>query len=94
MATRNGATALGLATGTLAPGVPADIILVSTRIAANTPLHNAVSNLVYSCNGGAVETTICNGRVLMLDRVVPGEEQVLDGAAKAARDLVRRAQSS
>ena len=94
MATVNGAKGLGLATGTLVAGAPADIILVSARIACNTPLHNATSNLVYSCSGGAVETTICDGRVLMLDHEVPGEEQILSEATKAAQELVRRAQSA
>ena len=94
MATANGAKGLGLATGMLAPGTPADIILVATREACNTPLHNATSNIVYSCNGGSVETTICNGRVLMLNRDVPGEKEILEGASAAAADLVRRAQPS
>jgi 5-methylthioadenosine/S-adenosylhomocysteine deaminase len=94
MATANGAKGLGLPTGTLAPGTPADIILVATREACNTPLHNATSNIIYSCNGGAVETTICNGMVLMLNREVPGEKEILEGASAAATDLVRRAQSS
>ena len=94
IATVNGAQALGLGTGRLVIGTPADIILVSAHIACNTPLHNATSNLVYACSGSAVETTICNGRVLMLDREVPGEEQVLEGAAKAAQELVRRAQAA
>ena len=94
MATANGAKGLGLATGTLVAGAPADIILVTARTACNTPLHNAISNLVYSCNGGTVGTTICDGRVLMLDREVPGEEQILSEAATAAQELVRRAQSA
>jgi 5-methylthioadenosine/S-adenosylhomocysteine deaminase len=94
MATTAGAQALGFGTGILTVGAPADIILVSTRTACNTPLHNAASNLVYSCSGSSVETTICNGRVLMLDRVVPGEQEILTGATKAALDLVRRAGSA
>jgi 5-methylthioadenosine/S-adenosylhomocysteine deaminase len=94
MATANGAKALGFPTGRLAPGTPADIVLVSSAIACNTPLHNATSNLVYACSGGAVETTICNGRVLMLDRECPGEAEILSGAATAARELVKRAQSA
>jgi 5-methylthioadenosine/S-adenosylhomocysteine deaminase len=94
MATGNGARALGFPTGKLAAGAPADIVLVSTATACMTPLHNATSNLIYSCNGGAVETTICNGRVLMLDREVPGEAAVLEGASAAARGLVKRAQSA
>jgi 5-methylthioadenosine/S-adenosylhomocysteine deaminase len=94
MATANGAKGLGLASGALVAGAPADIILVTARTACNTPLHNATSNLVYSCNGGTVGTTICDGRVLMLDREVPGEEQILAEAASAAQELVRRAQSA
>ena len=94
MATANGAKALGFPTGKLAVGAPADIVLVTTAAACNTPLHNATSNLIYACNGGTVETTICNGRVLMLDREIPGEEAILKGAGNAARELVKRAQSA
>src|SRR5208337_4191647 len=93
MATVNGAKALGFGTGTLAAGAPADIILVSTLTPCNTPLHNAASNLVYACNGAAVETTICNGRVLMLDREIPGEAEIIRNAAHAAAGLVKRAQT-
>jgi 5-methylthioadenosine/S-adenosylhomocysteine deaminase len=90
MANVAGARALGCGTGTLAEGVPADLVLVSSRVACNTPLHHSPSNLVYSCSGAAVETTICNGRVLMLNREIPGDEEVLTRAARAAHDLVRR----
>jgi len=90
MATTNGAKALDFGTGTLSAGAPADIVLVSTRTACNTPLHNATSNLVYSCSGAAVETTICDGRVLMLNHEIPGEEKIRACAAKAAHDLVNR----
>jgi len=93
MATKNGAKALGFGTGVLAAGAPADIILVSTHASCNTPLHNAASNLVYSCSGAAVETTICNGRILMLEREIPGESEVLTHAAHAAAGLVKRAQT-
>jgi 5-methylthioadenosine/S-adenosylhomocysteine deaminase len=92
MATANGAEALGFGTGRLAVGAAADIVLVSTREVCNTPLHNAASNLVYSCNGGAVETTICDGKVLMLEGMIPGEEVIRESAATAARELVNRAQ--
>ena len=93
MVTTNGAKALGLGPGTLAAGAPADIILVSSRIPCNTPLHNAASNLVYACSGAAVETTICNGRVLMLDREIPGESDIIKNAAQSAASLVKRAQT-
>jgi 5-methylthioadenosine/S-adenosylhomocysteine deaminase len=94
LATENGGKALGFGTGKLVIGAPADIVLVSTHTVCNTPLHNAASNIVYSCNGGSVETTICDGKVLMLEREIPGEEALRTSAARAAHDLVRRAGNS
>jgi len=91
MATSAGARALGFGDGRLEAGSPADIILVDTKSACATPMHNPVSNMVYACNGSAVETVICNGRILMLERNVPGEQEILDGAARAAAALVARA---
>jgi 5-methylthioadenosine/S-adenosylhomocysteine deaminase len=91
----HGARALGLATASgLVPGAPADIILVRVQEPCNTPLHNADSNLVYACNGACVDTTICSGRILMHGREVPGEDEVLAEAARAAKALVQRAQQS
>lgn len=91
LATLNAHAALGLPGGRLEPGAPADLVLVETAIPCNTPLHNAVSNAVYACPGASVTTTICNGRVLMHERVVPGADEVLSRAAAAARTLVERA---
>jgi 5-methylthioadenosine/S-adenosylhomocysteine deaminase len=94
LATENGGKALGFCTGKLSVGTPADIVLVSTHTPCNTPLHNAASNLVYSCKGGAVETTICDGKVLMLEHEIPGEAAVRERAARAAHELVHRARNS
>jgi 5-methylthioadenosine/S-adenosylhomocysteine deaminase len=91
MATAAGANALGIGNGTLAAGEPADLILVTANTACNVPMHHATSNLVYSCSGSAVETVLCNGRVLMLEREVPGEQEILAGAQRAASGLVKRA---
>jgi 5-methylthioadenosine/S-adenosylhomocysteine deaminase len=94
LATNNGGKALGFGTGKLEIGAPADIILVSTQNVCNTPLYNAASNLVYSCNGGSVETTICDGKVLMLEREIPGEAAIRKSAVRAAHELVCRAGNS
>ena len=91
MATEAGANALGIGNGTLAAGEPADLILITANTACNVPMHHATSNLVYSCSGSAVETVLCNGRVLMLEREVPGEQEILAGAQRAASGLVKRA---
>ncbi len=94
MATSAGSRALGFGTGTLAAGEPADIILVSSTTTCNVPMHHPVSNMVYSCGGSAVETVICSGRVLMLEREVPHEQEILAGAREAASSLVHRATQS
>jgi 5-methylthioadenosine/S-adenosylhomocysteine deaminase len=91
MATAAGSRALGAGNGSLAVGEPADMILLDRDAICNIPLHTLESNLVYACSGSAVRTVICGGRVLMLDRHVPGQEEVLREAAAAASRLVRRA---
>jgi 5-methylthioadenosine/S-adenosylhomocysteine deaminase len=91
MATTAGARALRTGNGTLSPGDAADIILVDRRAVCNTPLHTLASNMVYACTGSAVRTVICGGRILMLDRFIPGEAEILTQAAAAAADLVQRA---
>lgn len=90
IASRNGAKALGLNAGVIAPGYLADIILVG-RNPTNTPAFNTTSNAVYATGGLAVDTTICNGAVLMHDGIIPGAEEILAKAEETAFDLVRRA---
>lgn len=94
MATSAGARALGFGNGRIAPGEPADIILLDPGAVCNTPAHSVTSNVVYSCPGSAVTTTICHGSVLMHDRIVPGGEEILREAARAARALVEKVRES
>jgi 5-methylthioadenosine/S-adenosylhomocysteine deaminase len=91
MATDAGARALGIPSGRIRSGAPADLVLVSMAVPSMTPLHSEESNLVYSATGSSVDTVICDGRVLMLHGEVPGEKEVLSHAAKAAAALVKRA---
>lgn len=91
MATTNGAKALGIPTGTLQPGRPADIVLIDAATPSMVPMHNAVSNIVYSCTGGAVDTVICDGCILMAEKVIPGEAEILEKAQDIATELVARA---
>jgi 5-methylthioadenosine/S-adenosylhomocysteine deaminase len=76
-ATSQGADILGLNAGRLAEGCLADLCLVDLRLPAFTPNHNFVSNLVYAANGSCVDTVICNGTIIMQNRKVPGEEEIL-----------------
>jgi 5-methylthioadenosine/S-adenosylhomocysteine deaminase len=70
MATLGGARALGMASeiGSLEPGKRADLISVSMSAARQTPLYDPISHLVYVTRGDDVQTTIVNGRILMLNR--------------------------
>lgn len=47
-----------------------------------TPCHNLVSNLVYSADGSVVDTTIVDGKVIMLHGCIEGEEEVLEKQLK------------
>jgi len=92
MATANGARALNIPGGVIEQGKPADIALISLSHPSMVPLHNPVSNLVYAGCGGLVRTVLCNGKVLMLNGIIPGEEEIVAGATKTAADLLSRAE--
>jgi 5-methylthioadenosine/S-adenosylhomocysteine deaminase len=91
MATEAGALALGIPSGRIEPGAPADLVLVSLRAPSMTPLFSEESNLVYAATGSSVDTAICDGRILMLRGEIPGEEEILARAAASAASLVERA---
>jgi len=88
LATENGARALGIDAGRIAPGKLADIVLVDLGTPQLHPGHNLVSDLAYAANGSCVDTVICDGKILMQDRKVEGEDEILERANEAALDLV------
>lgn len=89
-ATSVGAAIFGIEAGRVAEGYLADLCLVDLALPAFTPNFNFVSNLVYAANGGCVDTVICDGKVLMEHKRVPGEEEIMERAAKVAYELVAR----
>ena len=80
----------GLKAGRIAEGYLADLCLVDLDIPAFTPNHNFVSNLVYAANGSCIDTVICDGKILMQDKKVPGEEEIMEKAAEIAYNLMKR----
>jgi 5-methylthioadenosine/S-adenosylhomocysteine deaminase len=88
MATMGGARVLGLqgTIGSIEAGKRADLIVVGTNRARQTPLYDPISQLVYATHGDDVKTTIVNGRVLMRDRKVAtlDEATVLADARRLA----------
>lgn len=89
-ATVNGARMYGLDAGRIATGMLADCILVDLDHLRMVPGHNLVSNLIYGAGSACVDTTICNGRVLMLGGRVEGEEEILEQVRASVARLTGR----
>lgn len=67
-ATSGGARALGLGhVGSIEPGMRGDLILVNVMEPGMQPLHDPVSQLVYSASGAEICATVCDGRLLYQD---------------------------
>lgn len=86
-ATRAGAEAFGIDGGIIEPGRLADLMLVDLNQPAMAAGHNLISDLVYAADSSCVDTVICDGRILMRNRVVPGEKEVIRMARKCAEHL-------
>ncbi len=69
----------------LGPGEPADFLLLAD--APELSLGDFTAGLVYAASGAVVDTTVVNGRVLMRDGRVEGEDEVLGRALERARRL-------
>ncbi|MFH1055827.1 MAG: amidohydrolase [Candidatus Altiarchaeota archaeon] len=90
MATLDGARSLKIDAGRLEEGALADIVLIDMKSPQLTPCHNLISNLVYSANGGCVDTVICDGKMIMEGRKVEGEEELMEKVSEVAKDLTTR----
>lgn len=87
-ATSAGYQILGIDGGRLEEGALADLCLLRSKTPIMTPCHNLVSNLVYSADGSVVDTTIVDGKVIMLHGCIEGEEEVLEKTAERAYNLI------
>ena len=87
VATENGFKAAGINAGRIEVGKVADLILVDLENLAFVPMHDTLSSLFYAAHGDAVDTVICNGRIVMHNRHVEGEEEILTQAFRQARKL-------
>ncbi|MBR6270405.1 MAG: amidohydrolase [Bacteroidales bacterium] len=91
VATCNGARALGIDAGRIEEGALADIALIDVRKPAFVPDFNFLSNYVLAADSSCVDTLICGGRILMENRKVEGEEEILAETEKQARRLMKKA---
>ncbi len=82
MATCNGARALGLETGAIREGLLADCVLVDLDNPRLVPGFSLIDDLVYSADSSCIDTVICDGRILMRDGHVDGEEEIIAEARR------------
>ena len=92
MGTIKGAEALGLddEIGSIEVGKKADIILIDTNSANMVPDSSTLtSNVIYSANGSNVDTTICNGKILMENKqlTILDEQEIYAKAREAIKNL-------
>lgn len=86
--TENGGKLLGIKTGKIEVGYLADLVLIDLMTPAFTPNYNFTSNLIYAAHGNYVDTVICDGRIIMENKVVEGEREILINASKSAQRLL------
>lgn len=87
-ATSIGADILGIDAGRIEVGRLADLCLIDLNRPEMVPLHDLTSNLVYSASGSFVDTVIIDGRIVMQGGYVPGEEEIIADARRAAARLI------
>ncbi|MCQ2192130.1 MAG: amidohydrolase [Paludibacteraceae bacterium] len=90
MATAGGAKAFGIDAGVIEEGRLADALLVDLNNEKLVPNYNLISNLVYSADSSCIDTVICNGKVVMKNRVVPGEKEIIEQARETCKSLIAR----
>ncbi len=90
MATQTAADIFRLGRWSIEEGSSPDIILIDLDRPEFVPNFELYSDMVYATNGSAVDTVICNGEVVMENRIVPGEDEIMAKAGEIARDLVKR----
>lgn len=88
IATKGGFDALHINAGSIEEGKLADLILVDLNNIAFIPNNNTLSNLIYAAHGDCVDTVICNGKIVMQNHHVPGEELIIENARKAVEQLI------
>ena len=82
-ATLTGAQAFGIDAGVIAEGKLADALLIDLDQPCMVGDYSLTSNLVYSADPSVVDTVICDGEILMRERVIPGEAEIVAAAREA-----------
>ncbi len=88
MATRNAALAYGFDAGEIAEGRLADCLLIDMNNERLVPNYHLISNWVYSADSRCIRHVMCNGKFVMENGRVEGEEDILAHANSVVKRLV------
>jgi len=90
-ATIQGAKALKMEQklGSIEVGKKADLIIMDLNKPHLTPKHDYISHIVYAAKGSDIETSIINGKIIMLENkfLQLDEQKILDDAELCAKNL-------
>ncbi|MBB6478853.1 amidohydrolase family protein [Spirochaeta isovalerica] len=75
--------------GKIETGSDADFIIINRKSLSMTPATNIKSNLIYSASGHDILHMILQGEILMKDRMIRGEETVVEMAHRRAEILLK-----
>lgn len=87
--TRACAKFFGLHSGVIEEGALADCMLVDLNNERLVPGYHLISDMVYSADSSCIDTVICDGKILMQNRRVEGEEEII-AKGRALREKFRR----
>ncbi len=90
MVTVNGGKALGLKTGKIEEGWDADIQIIDTDSSFFLSPAPFLANYIYSAHSDCITSLIAGGRLVMLDREVMGEKEILEEGRKALEIIVNQ----
>lgn len=71
------AKAFNINAGEIKPGKIADLMLIDTNKPQMISEYDWRANLVYAADSSCVHSVICDGRFIMKNRAVPGEEEII-----------------
>ena len=88
--TLEGAKVFGVDGGEIAVGKLADALLINFNNERFVPNHSFESNWVYASTCEAIDTMICDGKVIMRHRKVKDEEEIIAQAKERCKLLLSR----
>lgn len=87
-ATANAGKALGLNIGKIEAGALADLLIIDTDNYHFLSPGSFLANFIYSAHSDCVDSVICNGNFLMMNRIVAGEKEILEQARTVMTKLM------